>query len=210
VTRVFAIVAPGALRERLAELLENSSVAILGWGEDLEDSNEELAGEADVTLVHASEMPREDFLDLLQHAYWLRDTKVILMIGQISSDWTNRAIRAGIRGILPEEPTADQLSAAIEAVTRNLIVWQPSEFQSNRSDAISVGDLAELVEPLTARETEVLRMLAEGLGNKEIAARLKISDHTVKFHVGSILGKLGASTRTEAVSIALRRGLVLV
>jgi DNA-binding NarL/FixJ family response regulator len=53
-------------------------------------------------------------------------------------------------------------------------------------------------------------MLSEGLGNKEIAARLKISEHTVKFHVASILGKLGASTRTEAVSVALRRGLILL
>jgi len=53
-------------------------------------------------------------------------------------------------------------------------------------------------------------MLAGGLANKEIAARLSISDHTVKFHVASILGKLGASTRTEAVSIGIRQGLVLL
>jgi NarL family two-component system response regulator YdfI len=68
----------------------------------------------------------------------------------------------------------------------------------------------EAIEPLTARERDVLQMLSQGLGNKEIAARLKISEHTVKFHVASILGKLGASTRTEAVSVALRRGLILL
>src|SRR5216683_2649955 len=68
----------------------------------------------------------------------------------------------------------------------------------------------ELLEPLTRREREVLQMLAAGLANKEIAARLAISDHTVKFHVASILGKLGASTRTEAVSAGIRRGLVLL
>jgi DNA-binding NarL/FixJ family response regulator len=70
--------------------------------------------------------------------------------------------------------------------------------------------LAELPEPLTRREREVLQMLASGLGNKLIAARLVISEHTVKFHVASILGKLGAGSRTEAVSIGIRRGLVLL
>ena len=65
-------------------------------------------------------------------------------------------------------------------------------------------------QPLTGREIEVLGMLAEGLGNKVIAARLGISTHTVKFHVASILSKLGAGSRTEAVSIGMRRGLVAI
>jgi len=66
----------------------------------------------------------------------------------------------------------------------------------------------ELSEEITSRETEVLRMLAEGLVNKDIAARLGISEHTVKFHISSILDKLGASTRTEAVTLGIRRGLI--
>ena len=66
----------------------------------------------------------------------------------------------------------------------------------------------DLSEPLSPREMQVLRMLAEGLGNKEIAWQLGISDHTVKFHVASILGKLHASTRTEAVALGIRQGLV--
>jgi DNA-binding NarL/FixJ family response regulator len=70
--------------------------------------------------------------------------------------------------------------------------------------------LAELAEPLTRRENEVLQMLASGLANKEIASRLAISEHTAKFHVASILGKLGAGSRTEAVSLGIRRGLVLL
>ena len=69
---------------------------------------------------------------------------------------------------------------------------------------------AQLVEPLTGRETEVLELLAEGLSNKGIAARLGISDQTVKFHVASIGGKLGAANRTDAVRLALRRGLLAV
>jgi len=66
----------------------------------------------------------------------------------------------------------------------------------------------ELVEPLTPRETDVLELLAEGLANKGIAARLGISDQTVKFHVAAISGKLGAANRTEAVRVAIRLGLV--
>ena len=68
----------------------------------------------------------------------------------------------------------------------------------------------DLTESLTARESEVLQMLASGLANKEIATRLAIFEHTVKFHVASILGKLGAGSRTEAVSIGIRSGLVLL
>src|SRR5258708_11811460 len=81
------------------------------------------------------------------------------------------------------------------------------------SDAILIarsraGEEAPLVEALTTREAEVLELLAEGLSNKAIAARLGISDQTVKFHVASIGGKLGAANRTDAVRLAARRGLI--
>jgi len=66
----------------------------------------------------------------------------------------------------------------------------------------------ELLEQLTSRENEVLRLLADGLGNKEIAVKLSISEHTIKFHIHSILGKLGAASRTEAVTRGLRRGII--
>jgi DNA-binding NarL/FixJ family response regulator len=70
------------------------------------------------------------------------------------------------------------------------------------------SDVNEYEEPLTVREIEVLELLAEGLPNKSIAARLGISDQTVKFHVASICGKLGAANRTQAVRFALRRGVI--
>jgi DNA-binding CsgD family transcriptional regulator len=67
-----------------------------------------------------------------------------------------------------------------------------------------------LVEPLTPREGEVLALLVEGLSNRAIAARLGISEHTAKFHVGAVLGKLGAESRAEAVTLAARLGLVVL
>lgn len=85
-----------------------------------------------------------------------------------------------------------------------------------RADAIVLAiDLGEddkddtpIVEPLTPREIEVLELLAEGLSNKAIATELGVSDQTVKFHVASISGKLGAANRTDAVRLAVRRGLI--
>ena len=71
-----------------------------------------------------------------------------------------------------------------------------------------VADDDPLVEPLTPRELQVIELVADGLPNKAIAAALRVSDETVKFHLGSIFGKLGASNRTDAVRLALRRGLV--
>lgn len=72
----------------------------------------------------------------------------------------------------------------------------------------SGDDDGDIIEPLTAREIQVLELLAEGLPNKAIAERLQISDQTVKFHVSSIAGKLGAANRTDAVRRAVRRGLI--
>jgi len=123
----------------------------------------------------------------------------------------NRAMQLGIRGILPADVTPAQLVSALGAVAKGLVVLQPREpALALASSQARNGEPAELFEPLTPREKEVLQMLASGLGNKQIAAHLKISEHTAKFHVAAILGKLGASSRTEAVSLGLRRGLILL
>jgi DNA-binding NarL/FixJ family response regulator len=76
--------------------------------------------------------------------------------------------------------------------------------------AVGVASAAALIEPLTSRELEVLRLVSEGLGNKGISRRLGISEHTVKFHMGSIMAKLSAASRTEAVTQAARRGLIML
>ncbi len=72
------------------------------------------------------------------------------------------------------------------------------------------ADVVALTEDLTAREVEVLRLMARGNRNKQVAAQLSISEHTAKFHVSSVLAKLGARTRTEAVTIGVMRGLVAI
>lgn len=115
---------------------------------------------------------------------------------------------SGVRGVIPRNARAAQLEAAIVAVARGLVVSLPGEMR--RTDAQRGRGAQDQVEALTAREFEVLQLLAEGLANKEIARRLALSENTVKFHVNAILGKLGANSRTDAVVRATRAGLLLL
>jgi two-component system, NarL family, response regulator YdfI len=211
VTRIFLIAAPGPTRERLEEILESAEVAIIGRADDLEALDEELAEEAEAILVDATGASLGDLSLSLEEARIPRESKVVLLVDQASPVSVNRAIQAGVRGILSAEVRPEQFSVALEAIVRGFVVLHPSEAAVSRSARHpSTADFTKAVERLTVRERDVLQMLSQGFGNKEIAARLGISEHTVKFHVASILGKLGASTRTEAVSVALRRGLILL
>lgn len=118
----------------------------------------------------------------------------------------SRLLRAGIAGVVPIDISPARLQSALRAIHAGLQVIDPA---FTREDPGSQAT-ATSPEELTEREQEVLAMLAEGLSNKEISSRLHISTHTVKFHISSILGKLGASSRTEAVSIGMRTGRVAI
>jgi DNA-binding NarL/FixJ family response regulator len=109
--------------------------------------------------------------------------------------------------VLPLNASAAEIIAAVVAATADLTVLTQAQVRRGFRGRESI-QRAALIEPLTPRELQVLRMLADGLGNKEIAANLGISEHTAKFHVTQILGKLAAGSRTEAVAIGIRRGLV--
>ncbi len=104
------------------------------------------------------------------------------------------------RGWLPRDLDDEDILIALEAVCRGLVVQVPG-LQAPPEPAES---------PLTARELDVLRLMAEGLANKQISSRLGISDNTVKFHLSSIFTKLAANSRTEAVTAGLRKGLILI
>jgi NarL family two-component system response regulator YdfI len=122
----------------------------------------------------------------------------------------SRLLRSGVRAILSRESDPDDVLSAIYAAYDGLVLLSTATAESLAAvygdQPLEVED--EFSEEITSRETDVLRMLAEGLVNKDIAARLGISEHTVKFHISSILDKLGASTRTEAVTLGIRRGLI--
>jgi DNA-binding NarL/FixJ family response regulator len=113
-----------------------------------------------------------------------------------------------IRGLLLREMDAASLAAALRAVAQDLVVLDP--VLAPTLVPYQHAEEMPLVEALTPRELEVLQLLAEGLANKVIAQRLKISEHTVKFHVNAILGKLNANSRTDAVVRATRLGLIIL
>ena len=157
--------------------------------------------------VIVADLDRESSLRLSAHF----PCPVIVLIDDPDPGWAAQALRLGVRAILNRDLGHQEILYAMKTAGSALVVL----------DAGVIGKLAERVrtparteetplDQLTSRELEVLGMLAEGLGNRQIADRLGLSDHTIKFHISSILDKLGASTRTEAVTTALRLGLILL
>jgi DNA-binding NarL/FixJ family response regulator len=136
---------------------------------------------------------------------------VLLASGEPAPPLTREAFDAGVRAVLGPGASAQEIVASMEAVAAGLAVMDPRELEPllavSAAPPAPSGNHAEVL-ALTAREREVLRMMADGDANKEIAWKLAISENTVKFHVASILAKLGATSRAEAVGIGLRRGLV--
>jgi len=115
---------------------------------------------------------------------------------------------AGARGLLARRVEPARLVAALRAIAQRFVVFDPSLGGALLS--VRMAEPAMPVEALTPRELEVLQLMAEGLANKAIARRLSISEHTVKFHVNAVLGKLNTQSRTEAVVRATRLGLIIL
>ena len=195
------IVSPNpALRIGLREMLSRQSdIKVVGETVDLASVNQnetEVAVLASVSSVRLLESkPAFAILFLTDDIQSVRS-----MLNSSSQAW----------GVLSSDTTEDELVAAVRAVGEGLWVGAPA----------LVGDLLRTsgrresssddspIEPLTAREMEVIQLMAQGLANKQIALRLDISEHTVKFHLSSLYAKLGISSRTEAVKRGIELGLI--
>jgi NarL family two-component system response regulator YdfI len=170
----------------------------------------EFAGRADPSQLLTSELSADVLLMEFEEASddWSAlaglPIPVIILIDPSNSTLANSALRSGIRGAILSDATPSELESAVIAVNAGLTVTAPDFLRELPPFA------QQPLEPLSGRELEVLELLAEGLSNKLIAHGLNISEHTVKTHVASIFAKLGASSRTEAVSQAIRRGLVML
>jgi len=185
---------------------------------------------AEVLLINVEEA--QDFDDLLEFlSESPEDVKLSSVVALFSSELRNssnviRALQSGVRGILPHDASADEITGAAISAARGLVGLLPETLESilyfqtteNQFDS-TIGSNKQglpdeppddFVEHLTPREGEILELLADGASNKSIAYQLDISEHTVKFHVASIFGKLGVSTRTEAVMRGIKRGLILL
>jgi len=135
---------------------------------------------------------------------------LVVLTGIVERGDLLRLFRSGVRGILPSD-SATEIGDALQAASNGLAVIAP-ELMDVLLPSTEATDAEPwtLQDPLTSRESEVLALLAEGAGNREIATKLGVSEHTAKFHVSSILSKLGATTRTEAVTRGYRLGLILI
>ena len=139
-----------------------------------------------------------------------------MRVALVGSPSDRARVRAQLNGSIDVVAEFASLAAAQDAdVDADAIMiaertrrGRPWSAPGNNVDNVDDLDDVDNVEPLTPREIQVLELLAEGLPNKAIAERLHISDQTVKFHVSSISGKLGAANRTDAVRRAVRRGLI--
>ena len=194
-----AIVAE-SLRQRraLADVLRDRGrfeiIASIGALDAMGGRDHELVDVADVVLVQGATVggSASKAIDDVNAA-------LVLLTDDEELIASLRPFRGGF-ALLPTSASEQQIVGAIEAAAAGLTVVHP--------DRAAPFEPMPCDDPLTPREREVQQMLAAGLGNKEIGARLGISDHTAKFHVSQILAKLNASSRAEAVSIAMRRGLV--
>lgn len=211
------IAAESALARRgIEQLLRGPGVEMVASIASLSalDAEPEQLESADIVIATAKPAHFPALLQKLAEVNLFRDLPVILLAEIVDSQTTAQALRMGARAVLPAELPRSQLVAALKAVARGFVVAMPAEAETivaaSQNPTSETNDVEELLEPLTPREQQVLCLLALGIANKEIAARLNISEHTVKFHVAAILGKLDAASRTEAVALGIRRGLVLL
>jgi DNA-binding NarL/FixJ family response regulator len=211
VIRVFIVAASPLARAGLENFLVAREVEVVGSTATIEILADQLSDAApDIVLIDSSGEPLDPMMGSILASGLASDVAVVVLADGMTAAASADALRAGIRAALPGDISPEQLVSARQAVASGLLVLHPSHADEGLAAGSSpTRALDELAESLTSRELEVLQMLAAGLSNKEIAARLNISEHTVKFHVASILGKLGAASRAEAVSLGIRHGLVL-
>jgi DNA-binding NarL/FixJ family response regulator len=204
------VIAPTlAIRTGLRALLESDeSIEVIAEAPSL-DSPDTASPEADVFVISGEAAGRE----ALEQALASLDETIGVLILADQPDSVEPLTGLPVRawGLLPLDASMEELSAAVYAVQEGLVVGAPPLLEPLLSRPLTISDdSAAVTEALTEREAEVLEYLAQGLANKQIAAVLTISEHTVKFHVSSIYSKLGATNRAEAVRLGARQGLIVL
>jgi DNA-binding NarL/FixJ family response regulator len=209
VIEVLVVAAYPMVRAGLRALLEDAAdCAVVGQAASFAEAAELAARLApQVALVDVGPARGQELDELAA----LADDQPLLGLMLLTDAGTERylpPLARGRVGYLGREAAPDAILQAIRAVAAGLVVLDPLVAPSLTATPRLAA--AAPAEPLTSRELEVLGLMAQGLPNKTIAQRLVISEHTVKFHVGAILGKLGAASRTEAVTLAARQGLLML
>jgi NarL family two-component system response regulator YdfI len=196
-----------------ALLATHPTLVVVGRWQGMVDLGSQVEAQRPDIVLLELELPDEDTLALLEPlTAGPHPPAFVLLTDDTHGLWVAEALRIGVQAILPQQAHASQIVAAIEAAALGLVALHHEMLESllPMPSPAPRGLPGSSLQALTPREIEVLNMLAEGLGNKAIAWRLGISEHTVKFHLSSIFTKLNASSRTEAVTLGIRQGLILV
>lgn len=214
VLRVLLIARQPIARAGIEGLLAGGGEATVVGATDSLNEAESLIAElrADVALAVFYSGSIDEVLALTE-ALAPTGTPLVLLADSALPLEAGAAVRAGVRGLLRGDATADELVGALRAASSGILALDPWYAQALTAlEPTPTPTAAEAISDrtLSERELEVLRLVATGLPNKAIAKRLDISEHTVKFHVGSILSKLDAVSRTDAVTRAARRGLLVL
>jgi DNA-binding NarL/FixJ family response regulator len=211
-TQVFVVAPAPFARAGLRSMLEDAEmgdgVQVVGDAGSLVEAGPELS-EADVVVVAGDEFVEETARTVAELVPEEGTQAILLLSEDDRSLPALRSLAPRGWGVVSPDAPPEEVWGAVAAVARGLVVLPRALTERLlRGPAVFGGAVEELVEPLTAREREVLGLLGQGLSNKMIARDLHISEHTVKFHVSSIYTKLGASSRAEAVSLGARQGLI--
>ena len=210
--RILIVAADPLARAGLATLLRDQpGCTIAGQTDSQSDLRADIdATQPDVLLWDLGWNPAHGLERLGELAEGLPPVLALMPVDTREEGMAMQAWRAGARGLLPRDAQIDTLLSALHALGRGLVVLDVSFASALLLSTQPEAAGERPVEDLTPRELEVLQLLAEGLPNKTIAQRLGVSDHTIKFHVNAILGKLGAQSRPQAVVRATRLGLIVL
>lgn len=213
--RVLVAATSAVVRAGLEALLAaNPALTVLGSVADWAALAQQVEDvQPDVLLLEVELHDEDSAAALLALAAGVRPPAIVVLADDAHGAWMAEALRSGVRAILPRQAAAGEIVAATEAAAAGLVALHPDTVEAllpAASPAARALPASPQQQALTPREIEVLGMMAEGLGNKEIAWRLGLSEHTVKFHVSAIFAKLNATSRTEAVILGIRQGLILL
>lgn len=207
-TRVFIVAPTPMMRVGLRTILTTGEIQVVGEAARPAEFANELP---DIDVIVLAE---EELLEELQRAVGGNRTPALVVLSSNNNRLMTMLNALSPHGwaVVPADASTAQLQAAVAAVAQGLIALPTllAEQLLEQRGVVALSDIVTALpdEALTTREREVLELLSQGLPNKLIARRLRISEHTVKFHVSSIYAKLGATSRTDAVSRGVRRGLI--
>lgn len=212
--------AQSVTRAGLAAMATTATTEVIGQVDSVRSLSHWLQAQtADLVIVELASVDADNtatIIDLVETLPGEERISVLCLIEDIREDYEqslfSQLLATGLVSLIPIDVSTGGLRSAIAAILSGFVILYPdvTEALFTQADSAFATHESNDIEPLTLREIEVLNQLSNGSTNKAIAQTLNISEHTVKFHISAILSKLGVSSRTEAVAVGIRSGLVML